>query len=188
MTIILYKRHWKKEVQPETKSHRTTELHSLHQSVQTDEFVHISACVNLHFIYIRMACPPKSVSCPRDLIIMLRTVSSSKIDHRYPAARGKEMKKETANEMNKGLAVLSRVKLILKCTEQQEGVWFYGWHALLLSLHLSCWNIHSDWRKHPQQCLTGCFVLQAITTDLTTHLFAHLHFHTISHIHTAFFN
>lgn len=125
MSIILYKRHWKKEVQPETKSHWTTKPHSLHQSVQTDVFIYISTCVNLHFMYIRMACPqvhftPKSVSCPRDLIIMLRTVSSSKIDHWYPAARGKKMKKETANEINKGLTLLSRVRLILKCTEQQE--------------------------------------------------------------------
>lgn len=105
MRIILYKRHWKKEVQPETKSHWTTKPHGLHQSVQTDVFIHISTCVYLHVMYIRMARPlafapaatPKSVSCPRDLIIMLGTVSSSKIDHWYPAAWGKEMKKETAN-------------------------------------------------------------------------------------------
>ncbi len=74
MRIILHKRHWKKEVQPETKSHWTTKPHSLHQSVQTDVFIHISTCVYLHVMYIRMACPrvltighTKSF----DLIIML---------------------------------------------------------------------------------------------------------------------
>lgn len=40
---------------------------------------------------------PKSVIYPQEMIIVLGTVGSSKIDHWYPAARGKEMKKETAD-------------------------------------------------------------------------------------------